>query len=261
MKSKIIWGLMLSALLLISCNHGQEARKPISHASGSFMKKSIERNKKLVASEEEEIQNVIKSDPKKSYISSKKGYWYAYIKKNTQDTIPPKKGDVAFFDYEIKDIYGKIIYSQAELKPQVYFVDKQDVLIGLREGIKTMHRGETINFLFPSHKAYGYHGDTKKIGTNVPLLITVTLKNYKSELVYKEEKNNQQATNEAIIKNSLNKTATPALPAKPIIGAKPTTIIKQAPKPVKPATAPKPAAEKPKEIPKPTTTNQPKDSI
>ena len=113
MKSKIIWGFIFSTLLFISCNHSQEVRKPISHSSGSFMKKSIERNKKLVANEEDEIQNVIKSNPKTNYISSNKGFWYTYIKRNLQDTIPPKKGDVAFFDYAIKDIYGKVIYSQA----------------------------------------------------------------------------------------------------------------------------------------------------
>ena len=291
MKSKIIWGFIFSTLLFISCNHSQEVRKPISHSSGSFMKKSIERNKKLVANEEDEIQNVIKSNPKTNYISSNKGFWYTYIKRNLQDTIPPKKGDVAFFDYEIKDIYGKVIYSQAELRPQVYFVDKQDILIGLREGIKIMHRGEKINFLFPSHKVYGYHGDTKKVGTNVPLLITVTLNNYKPEDVYKKEKSNQQAANEAIIKNGLEKPTTPVakkpqptaapvktaqtikpnLTVKPVIGTKPTIINKATPtQPVptaKPITAPKPAVvakpvtEKPEEIIKPTTTNQPKDSL
>ena len=293
MKYKTILGLIFTTLLLINCNRNQEVRRPISHTSGTFMKKSIERNKKLVANQEVEIQNVIKNNPEKKFISSENGFWYSYEKRNLQDTIPPKKGDVAFFDYEIKDIYGKIIYSQAELRPQVYFVDKQDIPIGLREGIKTMHRGEKVNFLFPSHKAYGYHGDTKKIGTNIPLLITVTLKNYKSEAVYKKEQNNLQATNEAIIKNSVDKTTPsipqknttvpaptakkiqtirPNLPAKSVTVTKPviqtkavqipsTTVLKPV-KSTKPTEVAKPVlTEKSKGIIKPTINKKAKDSL
>ena len=52
-------------------------------------------------------------------------------------------------------------------------------MMGLRDGIKLMKKGETITFLFPSHMAYGYHGDDKKIGTNEPLICTVTLNDIK----------------------------------------------------------------------------------
>ena len=41
-----------------------------------------------------------------------------------------------------------------------------------------MKKNETVTFLFPSHIAYGYHGDNKKIGTNQPLICTVTLRNF-----------------------------------------------------------------------------------
>lgn len=186
MKFKIVFSAILS-LLFLGCKQNQDARRPISHSSGSFMKKSIDRNKKLNATEEEQIKALIKKDVKSQYTSSEKGYWYSYIVKNELETLTPQKGDVAFFDYEIKDLNGTIIYSELELRPQIYYVDKQDVLIGLRDGIKLMHRGEKINFLFPSHKAYGYRGDTKKIDPNTPLWITVTLKDFKSEAVYNKE--------------------------------------------------------------------------
>ena len=86
---------------------------------------------------------------------------------------------MAFYDYEIKDINGNIIYSQLDLKPQQYVVDKQAIMIGLRDGIKLMQKGEKVTFLFPSHMAFGYHGDNKKIGTNEPLICTVTLNDIK----------------------------------------------------------------------------------
>lgn len=184
---KILFIAFLVATIVSSCKQQQEARRPISQSSGSFMKKSAERNKKLIAGEEGQIDALIKSNPKVKYIASTKGYWYTYLTKNTVDTLTPKKGDVAFFDYEIKDLKGNIIYSQLELKPQTYLVDKQNIMTGLREGIKLMHKKEKVSFLFPSHIAFGYHGDDKKIGTNQPLLCTVTLNNFLSEVAFKKE--------------------------------------------------------------------------
>lgn len=187
----IIFGFFLS-ILASSCKQHQDARKPISQSTGSFMKKSIARNKKLVANEETQIEALIKSKPNVKYIASTKGYWYTYETKNDIDSLTPKKGDVAFFDYEIKDLNGTVIYSELELRPQIYYVDKQNIMMGLRDGIKLMRKNEKVSFLFPSNMGYGYHGDDKKIGTNQPLICTVTLRDFKSEAVYKKESEVQQ---------------------------------------------------------------------
>ena len=185
--SKLILLAGMVAIALTSCKQSQEARKPLSQASGTFMKKSAERNKKLIAGEEGQIDSLIKSNPKIKYLASTKGYWYTYVTQNIQDTLTPKKGDVAFFAYEIKDLKGNVIYSEVELRPQTYAVDKQNIMTGLREGIKLMHKNEKITFLFPSHIAYGYHGDDKRIGPNQPLMCTVTLHNFISEAAFKKE--------------------------------------------------------------------------
>jgi len=170
--------LALAIMALVSCKQ-QQARMPVSHSSGEFLKASAERNKKLIKGEEGQIDSIIKSNPNIKYIASQKGYWYYYETKNDKDTLRPKKGDVANFDYEIKDIQGKVIYSQLELQPQTYIVDKQNIMMGLRHGIKLMHKNEKVTFLFPSHMAYGYHGDNRRIGTNEPLICTVFLTDFK----------------------------------------------------------------------------------
>ena len=185
MKNSLL--VVLLACFLWSCEQNQEARRPLSQASGSFMKKSIERNKKLVASEEDRIQAVIKKNAGIEFLASKKGYWYHFSKRNMQDTLTPKKGDVAFYDYEVKDLKGNIIYTKEETQPQTYYVDKQNIMMGLRDGIKLMRKKETFVFLFPSHMGYGYHGDNKKIGTNIPLLCTVTLRNFMPEAELKKQ--------------------------------------------------------------------------
>lgn len=208
--SKLILFVFLVTILVSSCKQHQEARRPISQASGTFMKKSAERNKKLNASEEDQIDSLIKSNPKIKYFASTKGYWYTYVVQNTLDTLTPKKGDVAFFEYEIKDLKGRIIYSEVELKPQTYSVDKQNIMTGLREGIKLMHKNEKVIFLFPSHIAFGYHGDDKKIGTNQPLICTVTLHNFISEEAFRKEILLRES-------NTLNQTpGEPAIQTKPL---------------------------------------------
>lgn len=177
---KFVFSLII-VIALQSCSQ-QQARKPISHSSGTFLKESVIRNKKLISGEESKIDSIIKSDPNAKYIASQKGYWYRYDKRNTLDTLRPKKGDIAHFNYEIKDLDGNVIYSELELRPQVYRVDKeQKIMMGLRHGIKLMHKNETVTFLFPSHMAYGYHGDDRRIGHNQPLICTVTLTDFNPE--------------------------------------------------------------------------------
>jgi gliding motility-associated peptidyl-prolyl isomerase len=172
--------LFLVFMTFLSCKQ-QQARMPVSRSSGTFMKESAARNKKLIAGEEGKIDSIIKSDPKVQYIASKKGYWYRYDIKNERDTLRPKKGDVAQFDYEILDLKGNVLYSEVELRPQTYIVDKQNIMMGLRDGIKLMHKNEKVTFLFPSHMAYGYRGDTKRIKTNQPIIVTVMLNDFKPE--------------------------------------------------------------------------------
>ncbi len=186
-NGKLLTIVFTAFIFASSCKQHQEARRPISQASGSFMKRSVERNKKLIIGEEGQIDSIIKSNPKVKYLASKKGYWYTYEIQNKLDTLTPKKGDVAFFDYEIKDLKGNVIYSELELRPQTYLVDKQNIMMGLRDGIKLMHKNEKVNFLFPSHIGFGFHGDNKKIGANQPLLCTVTLHNFITEEAFKKE--------------------------------------------------------------------------
>lgn len=178
---KFFFGIMFISIILAGC-YKQEPRKPISRSSGTFLKESITKNKELIAKEEALIDTIIKKNPDIEYISSSKGYWYYYESKaDSLDTRIPIRGDVVTFNYEIKDLSGTLIYSFEELKPQTYYIDKENIMMGLRDGIKLMKKGEKISFLFPSHIAYGYHGDAKKIGPNQPIICTVTLNDIKTE--------------------------------------------------------------------------------
>lgn len=166
--------ILISFLFIVSCKP-QEARRPESVQSGSFIKQSAERNKKLIAKERSQIETIINKDSVIDYIASENGFWYAYQNKVEQDTIKPEFGDTINFDYNVQDLNGNIIYSKNQIGNKDYVMEKEILFSGLREGLKLMKPSEQVTFIFPSQVAYGYYGDDNKIGTNVPIICEVTL--------------------------------------------------------------------------------------
>lgn len=166
--------LLVTVFTCISCSD-PEARRPVSASSGSFFKESVERNKRLLAVEQRIIHQIIKNDPQNNYLSSNSGYSYYYNVKDNTDAQVPETGDLVSFTYDIRNLKGEPIYSKEELGVNTYKIDKQDIIEGLRSGIKLLKAGETATFLFPSQLAYGYHGDNKKIESNVAIMSRVTL--------------------------------------------------------------------------------------
>lgn len=157
--------------LCFSCKP-PEARMPETVQSGSFLKASVERNKKLNEREHKQILDIIKSNPEKNYIASESGFWYYYNTKVETDTIQPQFGDLIEFSFDVSNIEGDEIYANTT---KTYIMDKEELFTGLREGLKLLKPTETVTFIFPSQKAFGYYGDERKIGTNIPLICEVTL--------------------------------------------------------------------------------------
>lgn len=163
---------------IVSCK-SPEARRPIQSNSGSFIKESAERNKKIFEEEKDIIEQLMEADSENSYISSESGFWYYYnTKADSTSTSSPVFGDQITFTFDIKHLNGAPVLSEEENGLQNYKIDQsnQDLISGLRDGLKLMKEGETVTFLFPSYKAYGYYGIENKLGTNVPVQSRVTLK-------------------------------------------------------------------------------------
>jgi len=161
---------------LLSCKN-PEARRPIQNNSGSFMSNSIERNKSIFEKEKLQITQLLDANKDQPYHSSETGFWYYYNLRDTIQTKIPELGDLVTFSYDIKRLDGTAVLSKDEIGIQNCIVDKtnQELISGIRDGLKLMKQGETITFLFPSYKAFGYYGIDNKLGTNVPVQCTVTL--------------------------------------------------------------------------------------
>lgn len=166
--------ILTCTLLLVACK-SPEARRPVSSKSGSFIDASVARNIKLKEKEQSVINKIMKDNPDEDYIASENGFWYYYNIKQADSLISPDFGDIVNFNYDIKTLNGQVIYTKEDIKTQNYVMDKQELFSGLREGLKLMKAGETVTFMFPSQKAFGYYGDENRIGTNVPLICEVSV--------------------------------------------------------------------------------------
>ena len=165
--------VVLFVVTLISCS-GPEPRKPVIRKTGSFMKESIKRNKALNTLEEDMLKAKLKKDSIHNYFNSSKGFWYFYNKRDSLQTKYPEKGDEVIYTYEVKRLNDSILYSKEEIGKKHYLVDKEELITGLQDGLKLMHPGEEVTFLFPSHKAFGYTGN-ERVMPNEPLIYTVEL--------------------------------------------------------------------------------------
>lgn len=161
-------------ILFLSCK-SPEARQPVSVKSGTFMEASVERNKALHEKQKALFEAFMNDHPNVDFITSTNGFWYYYNSEKSTDTITAKFGDIVNFDFDIKTLKGEIIYSKESLKTRNYAMDQEKLFSGLREGLKLIKAGETVTFLFPSQKGFGYYGDNNKIGTNIPLICEVTV--------------------------------------------------------------------------------------
>ncbi|RMB60462.1 gliding motility-associated peptidyl-prolyl isomerase GldI [Dokdonia sinensis] len=173
---------ILCFTIFLSCK-GPEARRPINKQSGVYVDNSIKRNKKLIALEEQDIQKHIEKNASQEYIASPNGFWYTFVKKDSTQLVTPQVGDLVSFNYDVKTLAGTSILTTEEVGNQVYQIDQsnQDLISGLREGLKLMKPGEVVTFLLPSYQAYGYYGIDGKIGSNVIIKTTVTLNEIKNK--------------------------------------------------------------------------------
>jgi len=168
--NKRIYILSMSILMMLACkNNNQAVREPLNHTRQHVDMQSVNDNINLNKREEAYIEQMIKKDSMHTYANSGHGFWYYYIKKNTQTDYQPQEGDKVSLQYEISDLSNNIIYSFSEIGTKTYWVDHENYFRGFREAVKLMKEGEEALFIFPSNAAYGYHGDEKKIGNNIPL--------------------------------------------------------------------------------------------
>ena len=171
---------LLITLSLLSCKEPQ-ARKPNDIKSIQIdYNASAERTKKRLAAENNAISEYIKKDSTLTYLNSKQGFWFTYIKKDTLNTVTPKYGDKIIYSYSIQNLKNELIYTFEDIGVKTHFIRQENILEGLRHGLPLLKENEAVKFIFPSQLAFGYKGDLNKINPNSPLIYNITLHKIKT---------------------------------------------------------------------------------
>ena len=176
--SNLILIVMISVSFLACAQ--PEPRKPVQKRSGSFMENSAQRNKALYAKEEAEILNFIKTqDPLRTYRQSESGFWYALDLTGANTSATAKTGDTVIFSYSVYDLMRNELISAEENGWIEYQVDQshQELISGVREGIKLTKSQDSMRLLVPSVMAYAYRGIPGVIQPNTPVLIDLKRQN------------------------------------------------------------------------------------
>lgn len=169
MKRSLLFFVML--IVFVSCKE-PDARRPKQHSTTNFYQEVMEENKRLNDIETKRIEKFLLKDSVIQYKISPNGFWYAYQKRDSINTVTPRTGDIATISYVIKDMNDVVLYPNQKRN---YVVDKEDFIPALQDGIKLMKPNETVTFVIPSYKAYGVTGDGNRIGIRQPIKSIVTL--------------------------------------------------------------------------------------
>lgn len=155
-------------LLFGSC---QEKPNNPSKVNETELKQSLEKaNRYLTNEEEEDIQNYIARHHLKM-ISSGTGMRYQIVKEGEGELIQP--GQTVTMEYQLKNVMGDVLYSSENEGLMTFVVGCGDVVSGLDEAMRFLHRGDVAKVIVPSHLGYGLLGDQKNISERTTLIYIV----------------------------------------------------------------------------------------
>ncbi len=143
-----------------------------------FMQFSQDRNKQILAEDNELIQNYIDSLDLK-FNRTSYGFWIS----NSGEPTPTmaKSGDVVKYDYEVLNFDNQVIYSKEENGTQTALLGRTDIPRGVHIALELIEKGDSATALFPSFMVYGGYGDRNKIAGNEPLIFKIQMLDIKKK--------------------------------------------------------------------------------
>ncbi|WP_303849939.1 FKBP-type peptidyl-prolyl cis-trans isomerase [Apibacter mensalis] len=161
--------------ILFSCQK-KEIFLPVTNSKSAYGKKLLENSKAREDKERDFLQNWISKREDSlhlKFVPTSSGIWIRFIshKKSPQ----PKNNSWIKYSAEIKTLSGDVIYSFDEFGEKQGVLGKFKEIRGIESALYMMEKGDIAEIVLPSFSAYGLYGDENKIGSNVPLLVTLTL--------------------------------------------------------------------------------------
>ncbi|MDR2122893.1 MAG: hypothetical protein LBP34_07185 [Flavobacteriaceae bacterium] len=165
----------LITLLLLNCQK-KEVFQPVNRPDSGYSKDSQEYSKSREESERRYLQKWVDTQQDSLNIkfqSTSSGIWIRFIEKT--ENAKAGNNDWVKYTAEIKTLSNETIYTLTEFGEKQGILGKFKEIRGIESALYLMGKGDVAELVLPSFTAYGFYGDENKIGTNVPLLVTLSL--------------------------------------------------------------------------------------
>jgi len=124
-------------------------------------------NQELALKEDNIIKCLAEKD--KAFRKNELGFWYKIDQKSTGAKL--KEKDVCKFSCKMELLNGKIL--KTDIRQVV--IGKKELVVGLEEGLKLMHKGESATFIVPSYLGYGMKGNPPLVKAFTSLIFKIKL--------------------------------------------------------------------------------------
>jgi FKBP-type peptidyl-prolyl cis-trans isomerase FkpA len=163
--------LMLMVFVAFGCS--QRGRNAQQSGNTADLKETlIEANKKVVLSEDQQIEGLIN---RYGWNMEKTGTGLRYLIYKKGNGPEAKKGLKATLNFSLRLISGDEIYSSEHQGPKQFTIGSGGVESGLEEAILLLHEGDKAKLVIPSHLAFGLLGDQDRIPPKATLIYDIEL--------------------------------------------------------------------------------------
>lgn len=170
---KYIFFISIAAISLYSCTEDEP-----EHVVVDWDKEKSTKLHHILAKEEDvDIRLFLARHAEWKMQKTGSGLQYYIYEHGEGDSV--KVGNIVQVEYEISLLDGTICYATADDEVEEFVVDRAQIESGIQEGVKLLHQGDKVKFIFPSHLGHGLIGDMDKIPPLTPLVVDLYLRDVK----------------------------------------------------------------------------------
>lgn len=164
--------LLLINVFLIACKEQPTHRQSIDY--DQVREDLMEMNKEKAENESARLEEYIEKSDWDAIRTGTGIYVYVYYQQDST-ALPAEFGQLAELSYEVHLLDGTLCYSTVASGPESFRIGMDNVESGLHEAIQYLAVGDKAKILLPSHRAYGFTGDQKKIPQDAAIIYDVEL--------------------------------------------------------------------------------------
>ncbi|MDZ4752441.1 MAG: FKBP-type peptidyl-prolyl cis-trans isomerase [Flavobacteriales bacterium] len=159
--------LIYAALIFIGCNGCSEQKQTADVDYEKIQKELIKARKAEHESEMKKIGDFIAENKWPMTQTSTGTYYWIYEDGGGEKA---QNNDIVVLDYTIHLLDGSLCYQTDSLTLATVRVGMDNVESGIHEILLLLGEGDRARVILPSHRAFGYTGDSNKIPQNASLI-------------------------------------------------------------------------------------------